>query len=203
MDPAAHLVKRRSIHSRVVGWAVVPIVFLASPLVGENSFAGEALQWLGYLLIFLCGTGRLWCSLYVSGRKTSDLVTIGPYSVVRNPLYLFSFQGVVGVGLASTMLSFTALVAILFVGYYRFVVRGEERCLEAIHGESYADYRRRVPRWIPRLALWQDVPTLVIEPRRILRTCVESALICLIVPVMMELHGLRVHGCLPSIVTLP
>ena len=42
----------------------------------------------GTLLIAL-GTGfRLWAGLYIGGHKERELVTSGPYSCVRNSLYL-------------------------------------------------------------------------------------------------------------------
>ncbi len=38
----------------------------------------EAMRWIGALLIFVCIIGRTWCSLYIGGRKTHELVTTGP-----------------------------------------------------------------------------------------------------------------------------
>jgi protein-S-isoprenylcysteine O-methyltransferase Ste14 len=44
-------------------------------------------------LAAMIASHRLWCSLYISGYKNSQLITSGPYSLCRNPLYFFSFVG--------------------------------------------------------------------------------------------------------------
>ena len=41
-------------------------------------------------MILICILGRTWATLYIGGQKQRELVTKGPYSVVRNPLYLFT-----------------------------------------------------------------------------------------------------------------
>src|SRR5882762_3924792 len=53
----------------------------------------SVIEWAGRLLIVVCILGRTWCSLYIGGRKTRRLVMAGPYSVSRNPLYVFSVIG--------------------------------------------------------------------------------------------------------------
>ena len=44
----------------------------------------------GVILILVCIVGRTWCTLYIGGNKKRELITAGPYSVVRNPLYVFT-----------------------------------------------------------------------------------------------------------------
>lgn len=52
---------------------------------------------LGLLLVGVATVGRLWCSLYISGHENSELITTGPYSLSRNPLYFFSLPGFAGI----------------------------------------------------------------------------------------------------------
>src|ERR1700694_4620271 len=58
----------------------------------------ESIEWIGISCIVFAIVGRTWSSLYIGGRKTRTLVSVGPYSVSRNPLYVFSIIGGVGVG---------------------------------------------------------------------------------------------------------
>ena len=51
---------------------------------------------IGFVLVTLGGFGRLWASLYVEGFKTKTLITEGPYSMVRNPLYFFTIIIILG-----------------------------------------------------------------------------------------------------------
>ena len=52
----------------------------------------ESLQMsiLGFVLVVFGSFGRIWASLYIEGNKTKNLITAGPFSMVRNPLYFFS-----------------------------------------------------------------------------------------------------------------
>ena len=81
-------------------------------------------------------------------ETASTLVASGIYARTRNPMYL---------GLALLLLGWAAQLAalwpalgpLLFVGYMtRFQILPEERALATLFGTAYADYRRRVRRWL-------------------------------------------------------
>jgi protein-S-isoprenylcysteine O-methyltransferase Ste14 len=69
----------------------------------------RTIQWSGLLLILICILGRTWTTLYIGGLKRRTLVTKGPYSVVRNPLYLFTLLGATDVGAHSGSLTMAAV----------------------------------------------------------------------------------------------
>jgi protein-S-isoprenylcysteine O-methyltransferase Ste14 len=117
--------------------------------------------------IFMAGVGclgRVWCSLHIAGRKQQQLVTDGPYSLLRNPLYFFSFIGATGVALTTGTLLFPAIVGLAFVLYYPKVIAAEEATLRKIHGEAFQRYAESVPSWFPSLAGWHEAATLTVGP---------------------------------------
>lgn len=81
---------------------------------------------------------------------TQRLVAVGPYRYVRNPM----ISGVAAVLSGQVLLTGSRILAlwlVIFVainqGYFLLL---EEPGLERRFGESYREYKARVPRWIPR-----------------------------------------------------
>lgn len=108
---------------------------------------------IGFLLLILAALGRIWSMAYIVGRKNRELCQQGPYSLMRNPLYFFSFLGVIGFALGLQQILLGGIAGMIFLGYYAAVIRGEERILESLHGDRFRDYCRRVPRFWPRWGL--------------------------------------------------
>lgn len=144
--------KNRILISRIAVVAIVAMLLGLDPTVKLGVLASLALWALGFVLVLICTFGRLWALAYISGHKTSDLIEVGPYSMVRNPLYLFSLIGAVGIGLASRNVPVLLAIVALFAIYYPFVIKAEEDNLSAHHGHSFNEFRKRVPMFMPRLA---------------------------------------------------
>lgn len=85
-------------------------------------------------------------------ERTSSVVDSGIYGVTRNPIYVGMTMALCGWAVhLQNVPAFLLLVA--FVATVTQVqIRPEERALEDRFGESYVDYRRRVPRWLFRLS---------------------------------------------------
>jgi len=79
------------------------------------------------------------------------MVTTGPYSYVRNPLYLTLFIDTFGLFLTFGSTAFLMILALEVVGVNYLVVRWEEPGLEQRFGSVYLDYKGSVPRWIPKI----------------------------------------------------
>jgi len=68
------------------------------------------------LLLLTACLGRVWCIMYIGGQKNTSVVTAGPYSMVRNPLYVFSFIGAIGLVLMTHSMVIAALLLIFYIG---------------------------------------------------------------------------------------
>jgi protein-S-isoprenylcysteine O-methyltransferase Ste14 len=117
---------------------------------GSLALAGVTILALALAAIGMAG--RMWCSVYIAGRKNVELVTTGPYSVCRHPLYFFSFVGALGIALASGTVTLPTLLAVAFLIYYPAVFAQEEVTLKKRHGEAFTAYQGRVRAFWPR---WQ------------------------------------------------
>ena len=119
---------------------------------------------LGLVAIMVCVLGRAWCSLYIGGRKTQEIVASGPYSLCRNPLYVFSVIGAFGVGAQTGSLSVGLAFALACWGVFLIVAKREESYLGTAFGETYRTYFDRTPRFLPDPRLWRDETELSVRP---------------------------------------
>ena len=120
---------------------------------------------LGLSLAIVGCLGRLWCGMYIAGYKTQSLVTCGPYSLCRNPLYFFSCVGSIGVLLASGTIGLPALVLFAFACYYPRIIRDEEARLMAIHQEKFTAYCRQTPSFFPSLKNFHEPLEYTVRPQ--------------------------------------
>lgn len=74
----------------------------------------------------------------------------GPYRWVRNPMYLALFALIAGEALFFRSWHIGVYFVCLGCALHLLVVLHEEQELRFRHGAVYEDYRRDVPRWLPR-----------------------------------------------------
>ncbi|MDG5819099.1 isoprenylcysteine carboxylmethyltransferase family protein [Natronococcus sp. A-GB7] len=79
-----------------------------------------------------------------------ELVTGGVYRYVRNPMYVAVLLCIGGQALLYRSVLVAWWAAGCWLGFHNRVLEYEEPHLAAKHGAEYDEYRRRVPRWIPR-----------------------------------------------------
>jgi protein-S-isoprenylcysteine O-methyltransferase Ste14 len=139
------------------------VTILASPTVKPDSWLDIAIDALAWVA-FLAGAGlRFWATLYIGGRKSDFVVSEGPYSICRHPLYLGSVLLVLSGALFLKSLVFAAALALLATAYFMFTVPAEEEYLSARLGEPYREYCQRVNRLWPSFRHFQTPARITVD----------------------------------------
>ena len=185
---------------------VVPVilfVLLSHHMYAENSLTNLMLGLVGYLLLIMSAMGRIWASAYISGKKNKELVTDGPYSIVRNPLYFFSFLGFVGAGLVfESILIATALTIIFFVTHWSTILKEEDK-LRTIFGQTFENYAHNVPRFIPDPRKLNNPEVANFDPALFSKTVIESSLILLVFAVAYIDEWAYLNSVIPTLLYIP
>lgn len=177
------------------------ITFATTPFEATPLF--EAFIIPGFLLVATGVIGRLWCTTYIGGLKNKELVTDGPYSLWRNPLYVFSFIGLVGVVLSTRILLLLVVAIPTFLLYYRFVIVSEEKRLKELFGATFVEYCERVKVLVPSFANYWSRPGFEMNPKFYQRAMADGAMFLLALALVETLHRLKVVGVIPTLIKLP
>ena len=132
-------------------WDFAPALFPAARALGAalivaglpillDSFARFALQGLGTPAPVM---------------PPERLVVTGFYRYVRNPMYVAVTALIAGQGLLFGSITVLKYGAILWAGFFLFVVAYEEPVLGEQFGDEYKRYRANVRRWLPRISPWR------------------------------------------------
>jgi protein-S-isoprenylcysteine O-methyltransferase Ste14 len=160
-----------------VEWLLFTGIFAAvifNPSPQQPNYISNYFEILSYLLVAVATVGRLWCSIYVYGRKSKVLCQDGPYSICRNPLYEFSFLGAMGVVIASNSLLLIIVFVAISCFYYFMVVKFEEKRLLQLFGREYETYCTRVPRFRPNFRNYWSRDRVEVNPHLIFRAIVKN-----------------------------
>ncbi len=119
---------------------------------------GLTLRWPPGLIIVASGTvGLLWCvrDFYVAGKGTlapwappRRLVVIGLYRYSRNPMYVCVALILLGWTSAFASPGLLMYAFAVMLAFHLRVVFGEEPWLARTYGAAWAQYARRVRRWL-------------------------------------------------------
>lgn len=140
--------------------SLVPALALAVAAVGhivldvpEGPPGG---YWPGATLVVL-GAGLFGWAVHVQmqagthpeiGHATTALVTRGPYSMSRNPIYVAFLLVQTGIGLMLAWWIALVLLPIAAWTLHRYVVLPEEAWLSQRFGQNYDQYREATRRWL-------------------------------------------------------
>lgn len=181
---------------------VVALAFVTRSIGGADALH-EGIEAFGLALIVVCIVGRAWCSLYIGGRKKAEIVDRGPYSISRNPLYLFSFMGAFGVGAQTGSVTLAIIFLSLTVAVFYATVKREEAWLSEAFSWTYLTYCERTPRFGPDFSKWRDVESLDVRPRFFLTTLRDGLVFLLAVPLFESVEKLQDIGWLSALIHLP
>ena len=121
--------------------------------------ATGVLSYLAFPLWILGGVILLWSfwNFLHEGRGTPapidpprELVAIGFYRYVRNPMYVAVLAIILGHFLWFGYWNLLIYAIFVFVAFHTFVTFYEEPTLKRNFGAAYEDYVKQVPRWFPR-----------------------------------------------------
>ena len=143
---------------RIVFILCLPLILFSRPVWIDDPWLFEPMEVVGILLTVIAVLGRFWAVLYIGGRKNNHVFQDGPYSIMRHPLYTFSKIGVAGFGLMLGSLVLTVVLTLVFFAILSVTASKEEGYLRAQFDKAYEDYAARVPRMVPKLALFKTSP---------------------------------------------
>jgi len=121
------------------------------PLMAWPFWAGVALTAGGLLFTVWARIkiGRNWSGI-VTIKEGHELITSGPYAIVRHPIYTGLLLAFVGSALARA--EWRGILAVVIAGWALWrKLRFEERWLREQFGESYQAYSQRVATLVPFL----------------------------------------------------
>jgi protein-S-isoprenylcysteine O-methyltransferase Ste14 len=162
--------------TRLGGWLFTQRSWLPLPIAaalifvpaGLSDTVSTPLLWSGVLIVAGGEALRLWAVHHIGvisrtrSERLGPLVDTGPFSLVRNPLYLGNILLWVGFALSARLLWLVPLIGALLAFEYHAIVRWEEQLLESRLGDAYRSYAARVSRWIPSLR----APTQLVSSAR-------------------------------------
>jgi protein-S-isoprenylcysteine O-methyltransferase Ste14 len=135
----AFFVRRRTFLGLVVAFILV-LVAEPTPVL---LYTGAGIMAAAHMLRFVC-------SGYID--KDARLITAGPFSYCRNPLYIGNAMVVIAFALMSGQIVALPVMLLLWLVTHAPTVACEEGLLRDKFGEKFEEYTRSVPRWVPRMS---------------------------------------------------
>lgn len=163
---AKALNKNRMILSRLAIIVILGIILGTRETFADSNPVHEILDILGVTLVGICAIGRVYCTAFLGGHKNKNLVTYGPFSVVRNPLYVFSLIGVLGISLMSNHIVLIVGLPLAFYLMYVELVKREEGFLREAFGAEYVRYCATTSRFMPQFSNYAAPDEVVSSPKQ-------------------------------------
>lgn len=151
--PKKSMVQKHRLRVRSVLVAAMLIAIVAADRVLIATSLGRVLYSIGALMIVATILGRFWCYVYNSGARSKSVISQGPYSICRNPIYLCSISAIFAVGLLAQSLILASLFGGCALLFFNHIIEGEEEKMTALHGDAFRRYRAGTPKFLPDFRL--------------------------------------------------
>jgi protein-S-isoprenylcysteine O-methyltransferase Ste14 len=147
--------------TREIGVRLVVIVLVAIALRNQNkpgaliAVRGPVMVWIGFVTT-VCGIGLAILARWYLGRnwgmpgsrkENPDLITTGPYRVIRHPIYSGILLALAGTAMADNLI--WAIPLVIFVPYFLYNARREERIMLELFPAQYPAYKKRTKMLVP------------------------------------------------------
>jgi protein-S-isoprenylcysteine O-methyltransferase Ste14 len=193
----------RIFYSRLLAVAAVLLLVFTRPAITPAMAVYPIFINIGLLLVAVCVIGRIFSTIFLGGHKNETVITYGPFSVCRNPLYLFSLIGVVGVCFLSARLMFILVIPYVMYLIYHALIRREEEFLGQQFGQTYSDYCARTPRFWPKFSLYQVPESMTVYPVYVRRAVRDGLWWFAAYPAISLVHYLQHTGIITTQFLLP
>ena len=155
----------KNVFKQLTSFLLPVFVLIIMPLLIESNFifSMNIISIVG-LMILLIGlatmilTIRMFIQLgegtLAPWSPTRKLVIFGLYRYMRNPMILGVSLVLSGESILFRSYRIALWLAVFFLMNHFYFLLSEEPGLEKRFGREYVEYKRNVPRWIPRLTPW-------------------------------------------------
>ena len=158
--------------------------FFMNPLLSLSYHTLDIMEGFGSLFLIAGVLGRMYSSLTISSHKDKEIVKTEMYSVVRHPLYFFSFFIILGIGLLTGRIELLLYLVAFYMACFYPMILNEEKFLMEKFGKEYTEYKKQVPMLIPNFFKWKAREKIEINMRLVTRTILDGSLFLLIIPVI-------------------
>jgi len=145
-------------------WASIVLYVISPTWMRWSVLALPAwVRWAGVLVGIVCLPFLVWIHRTMGRyyldrlelRDDHELITDGPFSRIRNPMYLVLLTFAVAMGLVTSYL-LNLLFSLITIASMNLVVSQEEEMMLERFGDEYREYKRRTGRFLPRLGREAD-----------------------------------------------
>ncbi len=195
----------RFILQYVLGAVCVAWLFVSYTPYDE--FVANCIRGVGVALVIVGVIGRLYATMFIGGMKNAgtdgnSFIDYGAYSLCRNPLYLFSFIGFLGILALKAQLVLVLVGGLLFLWIYRMTILGEEEFLGQKFGEKYQQFLQSTSRFFPSFTHFYCPEKIEVRPKFFHKELWRALNWFVGVVAILAIEVLHSFGVLPNLYTM-